>query len=635
MKQKAKNRINRNIVRAAANVLACVCVTAALTACGSGGKGNENGKKEEIKVTTLENLTAAEYYKNGYTANYVAGIDQFERTFDGNAGKKTDKQRDVGIFYFCTLGQHGGEKIVNVTELLTQENGKELMFYSDNDVAPSSSGVFFWGEPLWGYYNSSDSWVIRRHLALLTEAGVDFLVFDTTNAVTYDTVVSKIMNECVKMRNDGWTPPGLVFYTNAYSHRVITHLYNSYYKKESLKDVWYYLDGKPLIIGNISAAADQREVRSREKNYVSSELPDEILNYFTFRNSQWPSEAYDENGFPWIEWSYPAPVHNGIISVSVASHPALPMSFSVTRGDKNWGRGWNVNTKQNEPDKAYEGQFFQTTWDVALKEDPRIVFVTGWNEWTAGKMQYDGEWAMVDLCNMEFSRDAEMMKGGYNDAFYIQLAQNIRKYKDVEIPAGAQLKSDPVTVPMTADLSVWDNVEAVFRDPIVVNKARSSKGAVLSLSYTQAAARNNVTEMRVAQDADNFYFMLKATEDIVLREAGDQGWMNLLIGTGEVENKGWEGYEFVIGRGEAGEGKLTVEKLRADFTSEAAGEAEYRVDGSVMQVKVPRAALGMASDENRFYFKLADGIDEPADIMDYYVSGKSLPLGRLSFRYLG
>ena len=160
-------------------------------------------------------------------------------------------------------------------------------------------------------------------------------------------------------------------------------------------------------------------------------------------------------------------------------------------------------------------------------------------------------------------------------------------------------------------------------------------GELAEKYYRQAAARNNVTELRVAQDADNFYFMLKATEDIVLREAGDQGWMNLLIGTGEVENKGWEGYEFVVGRSEAGEGKLTVEKLNADFTSEAVGEAEYRVDGSVMQVKVPRAALGMAADVNRFYFKLADGIENPSDIMDYYVSGKSLPLGRLSFRYLG
>ncbi len=604
----------RNMIRAAANLIACVCLTGMFASCQ---------KKKNIETTTIDNLTAADYYMNGYTANYVAGIDQFERTFDANAGSKPDKERDVGLFYFCTLGQGNGRKIVNVTELLEQENGKELMFYSDNDTAPTDGGAFFWGEPLWGYYNSADVWVIRRHLALLTQAGVDFLVFDTTNAVTYDTVVSIIIKECLKLREEGWNPPGLVFYTMSASKGVITHLYNAYYKRESLKDAWYYYEGKPLIIGNIYNWEEKVE------------LTEEMLNFFSFRESQWPDRPYNENGFPWIEWTYPAPVHNGVINVSVASHPALPMSFSVTRGAANWGRGWNVKKQKNEPEKAYEGQFFQSTWEVAFKEDPRIVFVTGWNEWTAGKSEYDGEWAMVDLCNMEFSRDAEMMKGGYNDAFYIQMAKNIRKYKDVEIPAGAQLKSEPVTIPMTSDLSAWDKVEAVFRDPIVVNKARSSKGAVPSLSYTQAAARNNVTEIRVAQDADNFYFMLKATEDIVLREAGDQGWMNLLIGTGEVAKKGWEGYEYVIGRHEAGESKLTVEKLQPDFTSKTCGEAEYHVDGNVMQVKVPRASLGIASDVNRFYFKLADGIENPSDIMDYYISGKSLPLGRLSYRYLG
>ncbi len=634
-----KHRRNA-VVRILAYLTACICLAAALCACGKTGDDNitpgGNGKKEDAEVKIIENITAADYYKNGYTANYITGIDQFERTFDGVAGAKNDKQRDVGIFYFCTLGQHGGEKIVDVTKLIAQENGIQDMFFEDNDVAPSDKGVFFWGEPLWGYYNSTDSWVIRRHLALLTMAGVDFMVFDTTNAVTYDSVVAKIIKECRNMRDEGWNPPGLVFYTNAYSHRVITNLYNSYYKKDSYKDIWYYLDGKPLIIGNISASADRAEASGRgDKSYKPTEFPDEIKEFFTFRDSQWPSVPYIENGFPWIEWQYPAPVHNGVINVAVASHPALPMSFSVTRGAKNWGRGWNVETKQNEPDKAYEGQFFQSTWDVALKEDPRIVFVTGWNEWTAGKMVYDGEYAMVDLCNMEFSRDAEMMKGGYNDAFYIQLAMNIRKYKDVEIPAGGQLKSEAVSIPMTSDLSAWDQVKAVFRDTIVVNKERKSKGAVSSLDYRQAAARNNVTEIRVAQDADNIYFMLKATENIVLREAGDEGWMNLLIGTGEVEKKGWEGYEFVVGRAEAGDGKLTVEKLRSDFSSEKAGEAEYRVDGSVMQVRVPRSALGLSSDMNRIYFKLADGIDEPSDIMDYYISGKSLPLGRLSFRYIG
>ena len=43
----------------------------------------------------------------------------------------------------------------------------------------------FWGEPLFGYYRSDDPWVIRRHLHLLADAGVDVLILDATNAETY------------------------------------------------------------------------------------------------------------------------------------------------------------------------------------------------------------------------------------------------------------------------------------------------------------------------------------------------------------------------------------------------------------------------------------------------------------------
>lgn len=633
IEKRNKNKTGRRLL--------CAVLTAALmlgfcASCGGNKDGgtDKDGKKEEFTVKIIDGITPAEYYQNGYTVNPVIGIDQFERTFGASAGEKSDKERNVGIFYFLTLGQHGGDKIYDVSKILAMENGLDIMFKSDNEIAPAGKG-YFWGEPMYGYYNSADTWVIRRHLALLTLAGVDFYAFDVTNAVTYDSVVMRIINEAKKMINEGWKVPGLVFYTNAYSHRVITNLYNSYYKKGSHSEVWYYVDGKPLIIGNISKAADQAEVRSREKDYKSTELPDEILNFFSFRDSQWPNDAYKPNGFPWIEWTYPAPVHNDVINVCVASHPALPMSFSLTRGAKNWGRGWNVETQQNEPEKAYEGQFFQSTWDVALKEDPGTVFVTGWNEWVAGKGYYDDEYDMVDLADMEFSRDAEMMKGGYNDAFYIQLAKNIRAYKNVALEEGSQFAENYVTVPMTDDVSVWDGVQAVFRDTIVVNKARNSDGAAPTVHYEQAEARNNVTEIRVASDADNFYFFLKATENITGREAGDEGWMNLFIGTGRLEKKGWEGYEFVIGRSEPGAGKLSVEKLNADFSAAQAGEAEFTVNGNVMQVKVPRTALGIKEGVNQFYFKFADGIDEPSDIMDYYVSGKSMPMGRLSYRYVG
>ena len=51
-----------------------------------------------------------------------------------------------------------------------------------------------------------------------------------------------------------------------------------------------------------------------------------------------------------------------------------------------------------------------------------------------------------------------------------------------------------------------------------------------------------------------------------------------------------------------------------------------------MQISVPRAALGL-NDAEDFYFKVADGVETPAEIMNYYDSGRSMPLGRLSYLY--
>ena len=109
--------------------------------------------------------------------------------------------------------------------------------------------------------------------------------------------------------------------------------------------------------------------------------------------------------------------------------------------------------------------------------------------------------------------------------------------------------------------------------------------------------------------------------------------MNIFIGVGELADKGWCGYEYVINRG-AKDGKTTVDKLNKDFTAENVGEGFYYLSGNILQVKIPKAALGIEGSAN-IYFKVADGVDNPEDIMDYYVSGRSLPMGRLSFRYLG
>lgn len=620
--------------------LFCFVALSLLAGCTGNGSVKNGGKQYEI----LTDLDPDVYYANGYTNNTLVGIDQFGRTFEAVAEAKEGK-RDVGIFYFCTLGQHGFKTIYNVEEILKMENGVDLLFHQDTEVAPNGE-AYFWGEPLYGYYNSADVWVIRKHLKLLACAGVDFLVFDVTNAVTYDVVTSQIMREICNLVDEGFeNVPKVAFYTNAYSLNIIRKLYDLYYKPGKFKESWYYLDGKPMIVG-FTKPEDHTDFGLLEP------LSEEILNFFTFMRPQWPDKPVYEDSLPWIEWTYPAPVHGGrVINVCVASHPQLPMSFSITRGAKNWGRGWNVATQQNESENAIKGTFFQSTWDVAIEKDPPMVFVTGWNEWVAGKFEYEGEYVLVDCANMEFSRDAEMMKGGYNDAFYIQLAANIRRYKGISVKNAAPFKSERVTVNLDNDFSEWEDVKAVFREVGSVNEPRDFLGAVPSIRYKMDAARNNVTEVRVAQDEENIYFYISATDYITAHKPGDSNWMNIFIGTGDVSGKGWECYEYVVNRNilednyvkkqgryygvEGTTGKSTVEKLKSDFSSEKCGEAEFSVYENVMQVKIPRKSIGLGKNDNSFYFKIADNIEKPNDIMDYYVSGKSLPMGRLSFRYMG
>lgn len=120
------------------------------------------------------------------------------------------------------------------------------------------------------------------------------------------------------------------------------------------------------------------------------------------------------------------------MNVTVASHPMVPMSFSLTRKHwTNWGRGWNPRTKTNETENVDKGTFFQAQWDHAIASAPQIVSVGGWNEWIAYKQPYDGEYMLCDAVTKEYSRDIEPMVGGYEDAFYLQLIANIHRYKGI------------------------------------------------------------------------------------------------------------------------------------------------------------------------------------------------------------
>ena len=591
----------------------------------------------------------------GYNVNSLCGVDQFGRTFNAITGTKSDKY--VGIFYFIWLGQEPAimSGIYDNTKILAADSGNPYknLFNKEGTVKSPLMQCHFWGEPLYQYYNSSDEYVMRRHIELLTSAGIDFLVFDVTNANTYDVVWEKLFEILDSYQRQGWNVPKVAFYTNGSSEIVMTHLYEVLYSKNLYSNLWFRPDGnKPLIIGKFD-------------NEPAAGMEQTIRNFFYFRLVQWPDEralhpelpdsmVFHPDGFPWIDWQKPQRLYGDIMNVSPAQHPQLPLSDSYLIGSLNWGRGFTISYRindsipstgntnyryvpgKNDSSKVEIGANFQQEWNLALKTDPKIVFVIGWDQWIALKMIIlqgtSGERiAFVDDFNEEYSTDIEPMMGGYNDAFYIQLIQNVRKYKGI---SGVAPKPVSKTIDINGDISQWNDITNIYRNIGSENYGRNSSAfAIHSPKYTLPVPQNNLQEIRVTNDADNIYFYIRAENNITAYVNGQTNWMNLFIGTNQVSKQGWEGYNYIINRTPNVDGKASIEKLDSTGNGIKIADAEYVVNNNVMQIKVPKTALSFSDSSFHFYFKVADGVQNSKDIMDYYVTGKSLPLGRLSFSY--
>lgn len=124
--------------------------------------------------------------------------------------------RFVGIFYFIN---HNGEPRC---DLLDGPYDIAKVFARDPDVLKKPGSPFwgpigtsyYWGEPLFGYYRSADPWVLRRHARLLADAGVDVLIFDTTNAQTYPENYLALCEVFAEIRKAGGHTPQITFMVN-------------------------------------------------------------------------------------------------------------------------------------------------------------------------------------------------------------------------------------------------------------------------------------------------------------------------------------------------------------------------------------------------------------------------------------
>lgn len=554
-------------------------------------------------------------------AQPLAGTDDLGRTLPLNDAVGNPKaNRQVGIFYFL-WHDVAPARAWDLHEIVSRH--PEVLDDFDNPnwgggAGGDGTGMYYWGQPIYGYYKADDYWVHLRSMQLLTDAGVDFLVIDATNRLTYAKQADVLMKAMDAVRKQGKNPPKIVFYTNTLSGETMQEAYDMFYKTGAPyrhPECWYQLDGKPLIIG-ISKEAEGKDFQA----------------FFTFRESQWPTEKQKVNGWPWISFTRPQKVHFNtkgepeIINVSVAQHPnpTAGMGGSAFYGNKdNWGRSYRQGSMGDpEKDLAF-GYNTQEQWDYAIRQNTPFVYITGWNEWIAGKFKSHDDnpehsW-FCDQASPEYSRDIEpSLTAGLRDHYYMQMVGNIRRYKGME----ANPKVGPAKT--IQKLDDWKNVAFTYRDYTGDTQERNHPGAQTEPvhMYVNKTGRNDFDRLKVAQDAKNLYFYAQTAADITPNT--DNKWMRLYLDTDRKATTGWKGYDYRIMSGN------TLQHFR-DGQWRDEGKVMHQVQGNQMMVSIPRASLKNLKAPVNLEFKWSDNMQADDEPLDWYVNGDAAPGGRFNF----
>lgn len=297
----------------------------------------------------------------------------------------------------------------------------------------------------------------------------------------------------------------------------------------------------------------------------------------------------------------------------------------------NNGRGFDYSVFANDSDNVASGTNFAGQWQTVFDNIDAVdnVFITGFNEWIAIKYSDGQSVFFVDTFNEEYSRDIEMCKNGYGDNYYMQLIDNVRRFK---YSGAVHYESPKTTIDIDDEtLRGWSAVKANYVDFSGDAKERSCWNAASSRLYTDTSNRNDLTAVAVAHDDDNLYVKIVTRDPITPYNGTDLNWMNVFLSTGE-DAESFGGFEYVVNR-TPGDGTTTVERSRGGYVFENAGTARYSVNGSVLQLAIPLSSLGLDADQVAIQFKVADHVTHYDDIMDYYVSGDCAPIGRLGYQY--
>ena len=661
--------------------------------------------------------------------------------------------RTVGIFYFLWHGAHIQGGPFDVSRILAAD--PQAMQKPESPLWGPLHAPHHWGESIFGYYLTRDEAVLRKHAQMLSDAGVDVVIFDVTNQITYRDDYMTLLRVWAHEREIGNPTPQVAFLTPFWAPAKVTReLWRDLYSQGLYRDLWFQWEGKPLILADAALIFESQD-QSKENTpvelkvghtlgqsfksdqsiesvagrfptwnhsgssvtltlrrggpegeklaskrftnftdnawlrldlkkstdpgvyYLEASDPDgrvgwwshtedqlaggeafadgtavagdrtlhigllddetkRIHKFFTFRKPQpdyfqGPTQA---NMWSWLE-VYPqhrftnSAGVNEQMSVGVAENAVNARLGSMSEPGAH-GRSFHNGATDQRPDAVRYGFNVQEQWERALHEDPLFIFVTGWNEWIAGRFAEFNRVKLpvmfVDQFDQEHSRDIEPMRGGHGDDYYYQLVSNIRRFKGTQplpfVKAGH--------IEIDGAFEDWCDVQPEFRDTIGDPVHREFRGWDPKVSYRNVTGRNDIVAAKVSWDEGRVCFYAQTREP--LSPASNTNWMNLFIDVDSNAETGWLGYDFVANFPRAGAlSRHAGDGGGFNWNIVADADVELKFKGTEMEISIPWKTLGQNSPTT-LDFKWADNCSQSGDWSGFTLNGDAAPNDRFNYR---
>jgi hypothetical protein len=661
--------------------------------------------------------------------------------------------RTVGIFYFLWHGAHIQGGPFDVSKILATDPG--AMQKPDSPLWGPMHAPHHWGESIFGYYLTRDDSVLKKHAQMLSDAGVDVVIFDVTNQITYRDDYMTLLRVWAHERELGNPTPQVAFLTPFWApDKVTRELWRDLYAPGLFRDLWFQWEGKPLILADASLifhSKDQtqqntavelqpartlgqtftiensmlsvagrfptwRETQSaltltlRRDNptgeviatnrftniadnawltlhlpkaaasgvyyleasnpsgrvgwwtHTDDQLPGgtafadgiattgdrtlriefsddetkQIREFFTFRKPQpdYFQGPTQPNMWSWLE-VYPqhrftnSAAANEQMSVGVAQNAVNGRLGSMSEPGAR-GRSFHNGAVDQQTNAVRYGFNVTEQWERALREDPSFVFVTGWNEWIAGRFAEFNRVKLpvifVDQFDQEHSRDIEPMRGGHGDDYFYQLVSYIRRYK------GARPLNKSLTRPIQIDgaFEDWRDVQPEFRDTIGDPVQREFRGWDPKTTYRNTTGRNDIVSAKVSWDEQRVYFYVRTREP--LSPSSSTNWMNLLIDIDANTATGWLGYDLIVNFPRAGS-LAKHGQGQFDWTPVNDADVRFQTKNNELELSIPWRAFGQSAP-GTLDFKWADNCFATGDWTDFTLNGDAAPNDRFNYRII-